>query len=74
MKRSTFRLLVALAGSVALVALLGAIGIAGAYIYLEPSLPSAQSMRTVAFQVPLRVYTRDGDLIAQIGEQKRIPV
>ena len=25
-------------------------------------------------QVPLRVYTRDGKLIAAIGEQRRIPV
>ncbi len=31
-------------------------------------------MRNVEMQVPLRVYTRDGDLIAQIGEQRRIPV
>ncbi len=31
-------------------------------------------MRNVEMQVPLRVYTRDGGLIAQIGEQRRIPV
>ena len=31
-------------------------------------------MRSVEFQVPLRVYTRNGALIAQIGEQRRIPV
>ncbi|HTY51084.1 MAG TPA: penicillin-binding protein 1A [Steroidobacteraceae bacterium] len=74
MKRNTFRLFTALAGGAALAAALGGIGVAGAYVYLEPSLPSAQSMRNVAFQVPLRVYTRDGDLIAQIGEQRRIPV
>jgi penicillin-binding protein 1A len=30
-------------------------------------------MRSVEFQVPLRIYTRSGGLIAQIGEQRRIP-
>jgi penicillin-binding protein 1A len=30
-------------------------------------------MRSVEFQVPLRVYSRTGGLIAQIGEQRRIP-
>ena len=31
-------------------------------------------MRQIELQVPLRVYSRDGKLIAQIGEQRRIPV
>ena len=57
-----------------LLTLLGAIGLAGCYIYIEPTLPSVDAMRNVEMQVPLRVYTRDGDLIAQIGEQRRIPV
>jgi penicillin-binding protein 1A len=43
-------------------------------VYLVPSLPSLEVMRNVELQVPLRVYTRDGALIAQIGEQRRIPV
>ncbi|MGO9947463.1 MAG: penicillin-binding protein 1A [Steroidobacteraceae bacterium] len=32
------------------------------------------SLREVQLQVPLRVYTRDGKLVASIGEQRRIPV
>jgi len=31
-------------------------------------------MRTMPLQVPLRVYTRSGALITQIGEQRRVPV
>jgi penicillin-binding protein 1A len=31
-------------------------------------------MRNAELQVPLRVFTRSGELIAQIGEQRRIPV
>jgi len=57
-----------------LITLLGAYGLACSYVYLVPSLPSIESMRNVELQVPLRVYTRTGALIAQIGEQRRIPV
>ncbi len=54
--------------------LLGVFGFACAYVYISPSLPTAESMRKVELQVPLRVYTRTGGLISQIGEQRRIPV
>jgi penicillin-binding protein 1A len=57
-----------------LITLLGAYALACSYVYLVPSLPSIESMRNVELQVPLRVYTRTGALIAQIGEQRRIPV
>ena len=56
------------------VTLLGAYALACSYVYLVPSLPSSEAMRNVELQVPLRVYTRSGALIAQIGEQRRIPV
>ena len=71
---SWFRLLVILLGGVTLVALLGCYALACSYVYLVPSLPSLEVMRNVELQVPLRVYTRSGQLIAQIGEQRRIPV
>jgi penicillin-binding protein 1A len=45
-----------------------------AYSYLKPALPDVSSLREVQLQVPLRVYTRDGRLIASIGDQRRIPV
>jgi penicillin-binding protein 1A len=51
-----------------------ALGFAGAYQYLEPELPDAAELRQVPLQLPLQVYSRDGKLIAQIGEQRRIPV
>lgn len=44
------------------------------YIYLEPTLPSVTAMKNNELQVPLRVYTNSGELIAQIGEQRRNPV
>src|SRR5690606_27449090 len=46
----------------------------GAYFYVEPGLPHAEELRDVKFQIPLRVYSRDGRLIQQIGSQLRSPV
>ncbi len=74
MKRNYISILIGAVGSVILITLLAVMGLAGCYVYLAPSLPSVETMRNVEMQVPLRVYTRDGDLIAQIGEQRRIPV
>ena len=44
------------------------------YYYLAPTLPEVATLRDVRLQVPLRIYTRDGRLLAQIGEQRRLPV
>src|SRR6056297_522803 len=48
--------------------------VAGVYLYLSPNLPDAATLRDVQLQTPMRVYTRDGDLIGQFGEQKRNPL
>ncbi len=50
------------------------LGFAGAYQFLEPEIPDAAELRDVRTQLPLAVLSRDGKLIAQIGEQRRIPV
>ena len=50
------------------------LGFAGAYQFLEPELPDPASLRDVRSQLPLSVYSADGKLMAQIGEQRRIPV
>ncbi len=46
----------------------------GAYLYLSPSLSSVEILRDIRLQTPMRVYTRDGALIGQFGEQKRNPL
>ncbi len=46
----------------------------GIYGFVVPNLPSTQSLQDVQFQVPLRVYSRDGGLIAEFGEKKRAPL
>ncbi|HET8897184.1 MAG TPA: penicillin-binding protein 1A [Rhodanobacteraceae bacterium] len=44
------------------------------YWLLKPSLPEVSELKNVALQVPLRVLSRDGKLIATFGETRRIPV
>ena len=56
-----------------LIIVVGAAG-AAAWYFLSPGLPSVESMQDVPLQVPLRIYSRDGRLIAQLGEFRRIPV
>jgi penicillin-binding protein 1A len=58
---------------VALAVALAAVVIGG-YFYVDPSLPKAAELRDVRLQIPLRVYTRDGRLMAQFGDQMRTPV
>jgi len=59
----------------ALFALLGTAWLlAGAYLYLSPGLPAVESLRDVKLQTPMLVYTREGELIGQFGEQKRTPL
>ena len=50
------------------------LGIAGAFQYLEAEVPDAAELRDLRMQLPLTVFSADGKLIAQIGEQRRIPV
>lgn len=74
MKRKYIRLIGYGAMSVIVLSLFGAYSLACSYVYVAPSLPSVEAMRTVEMQVPLRVFTTSGELIAQIGEQRRLPV
>jgi penicillin-binding protein 1A len=49
-------------------------GVIGAYYYVQPSLASAETIRDIRLEVPLRIFSRDGYLISEIGERRRIPV
>ena len=65
MRRYVFSPLRITAGiAIALIAslLLGALG---AYQYLRPALRDVTAIKDIRLQVPLRVYSRDGKLIAR---------
>ena len=63
---------------------LAAVGILGAalicfsflcvFSYLEASLPSIDSLVRPKLPVPLRIFSRDGRLIEQYGDERRLPV
>jgi penicillin-binding protein 1A len=72
--RRTKQILPVLAG-LAAIAFVGILAVVvGTFYFLRPGLPSAETMRDIELQTPLRVYSRDGRLMAQIGEKRRTPV
>lgn len=44
------------------------------YITIYPTLPNPVELKTVSYQVPLKIVTSDGQLISEIGTKKRIPL
>lgn len=54
--------------------IIAAIGVLVIWLTIVPSLPSVESLRDVQLQVPLRIYSADEKLMAEIGEQRRRPV
>jgi penicillin-binding protein 1A len=73
-KPNYYRLALILGTNVLWFSLFGVFALLCTYVYLKPSLPTVAAMKSAELQVPLRVYARSGQLIAQIGEQRRIPV
>jgi penicillin-binding protein 1A len=61
--------MLALAGSA-----LGLVTLGLTYWYFASRLPDVEQLKHVELQVPLSVYSRDGKLIALIGETRRYPV
>ena len=54
--------------------LLGAGSVYGLYKYIEPQLPDVNTLKDVRLQTPMQVYSAEGDLIAQYGEKRRVPL
>lgn len=44
--------------------------VAAGYLYLAPQLPSAETYKNVQLEAPLRVYTAERRLIAEIGNRR----
>jgi len=73
-RRRALRTLIIALGFSSISAIGGLTGVIGAYYYVQPSLQSAETIRDIPLEVPLRIFSRDGYLISEIGERKRIPV
>ncbi len=46
----------------------------GALLYLSPKLPAVEKILEIPLQTPLRIFSKEGKLIAEFGEKKRTPV
>ncbi len=46
----------------------------GSYLYVAPELPSVGDLKNIQLQTPLRVYARNGRLLGEFGEKRRLPV
>lgn len=53
-----------------------ALGVGGYVLYrsLEADLPDIEMLRSVRYHVPLRIYSREGLLMARYGEEKSSPI
>lgn len=64
---SLFFLIVSLVGATAL-------AVVGAAIYFSPGLPDVRQLQNFELHSPLRIYTNDGKLIGEFGEERRMVV
>ena len=53
---------------------LGSLVTVAMYFYWKDELPTVAELREVRLQTPMQVYSADGELIAQFGEIRRIPL
>lgn len=80
-KNATARLLHFLVGLViaclalaVILALTVPIGFYGMAMYLAPTLPSIQEIKTASLEMPLQIYSSDDKLIGQYGNRLSLPV
>lgn len=80
-KNATYRLIHFLVGLViaclalaVVLALAVPIGFYGMAMYLSPTLPSTQEIKTASLEMPLQIYSRDDKLIGQYGNRLSLPV
>ncbi|HSP56781.1 MAG TPA: PBP1A family penicillin-binding protein [Halomonas sp.] len=50
------------------------LGVVGAGLYFAPGLPDVRQLQDFELHTPLRIFTRDGKLIGEYGNERRMPV
>ncbi|RZV36857.1 MAG: PBP1A family penicillin-binding protein [Chromatiales bacterium] len=73
-RHKLLRLLVIVLGLGAIGGIGATAGVIGAYYFVQPSLPDAETIRDIPLQIPLRIFSRDGYLMSEVGERRRIPI
>jgi penicillin-binding protein 1A len=67
------KLLPLVAGTLVGLSILGLLAGVALYLHIAPTVPPVSVLADDRLQVPLRVYSADGRLLAEYGEQRRIP-
>ena len=73
-RKGLWRSIFIVCGLAVIAGIAGVAGVIGAYYYVAPGLPAAQTIRDIPLQIPLRIFSRDGHLIEEIGQRRRILV
>ena len=50
------------------------LSLAGVFLYLNPQIPTAETYRHVRIETPLRIFAEGGELMAEFGERRVIPL
>ncbi|WP_319782312.1 PBP1A family penicillin-binding protein [Oceanisphaera sp. IT1-181] len=56
---------------------LGFCAIAGVFVLyqqVKPELPDVSELKDIRLETPMRIFSQDGELISQYGEQRRTPI
>ncbi|MGX3065534.1 penicillin-binding protein 1A [Ursidibacter arcticus] len=61
-------------GSLLTLAILGCVAVGVIYFHFKADLPNVNSLKNVELQQPMQIFTADGKLIGEVGEERRIPV
>ena len=57
-----------------IIIILGILSLAALYLSMRSELPSVKILKEIQWQTPMQVFSSDGKLISQFGENKRIPL
>lgn len=71
-RRHLARWLIVLTGLAVIATISGVAAVIGAYYFVSPGLPAAETIRDIPLQIPLRIFSRDGHLISEIGQRRRV--
>lgn len=71
-RRHLARWLIVLTGLALIATISGVAAVIGAYYFVSPGLPAAETIRDIPLQIPLRIFSRDGHLISEIGQRRRV--
>ena len=62
------------AGTLLTLVMLGTAAAFVAYLRIAPQLPAVDTLRHFQFEIPLRIYSQDGKLMGEYGDQRREPI